>query len=342
MKNIPIKSINGNVLHDEYNSSNEELKGVVTSSGQSLSGQDQTIADTNTTQVAEALSRYSAGGGQHLIDSGTTNNYILSHVNSFTPFSAYYDGMTISFVGIFANTGVSTVNIDGQGVKDVVTFTGIPLPASTILPNRLTNIQYDLGADRFVLLEYSSADLQSTIPVGTIIHVYGNNSVFWLEADGSELSRSAFIDLFTYATTAGVVIAEASWATNKGFFGAGDGSTTFRLPDLGGYFIRNLETNDNIDPNRTNADIATIQGDAIENVTGGFDVIHGEYDHRIIDTFSGVFSDAGSGASANIASQTTGTPRNSQEIRFDVGDEVPTADENRPKNIALPAYIKVL
>ena len=340
MKDIPEKNSTGNFSNHDENSANEELKDTVTSSGQTLTSSDPNIADTNTTQVAEALSRYSAGGGQHLIDSGTTNNYILSHVNSFTPFSAYYDGMTISFVGIFANTGVSTVNIDGQGVKDVVTFTGIPLPASTILPNRLTNIQYDLGADRFVLLEYSSADLQSTIPVGTIIHVYGNNSVFWLEADGSELSRSAFIDLFTYATTAGVVIAEASWATNKGFFGAGDGSTTFRLPDLGGYFIRNLETNDNVDPNRTNADIATIQGDAIRGFSGRFRIM-GTWTSFTLDFLVTLTREAFS--HINESELTAGVgflqPSSVNEQYLEISKLGP---ENRPKNIALKAVMKVL
>lgn len=60
----------------------------------------------------------------------------------------------------------------------------------------------------------------------------------FLLADGSLKSRTAFANLFAVANTDGLVT-EVDWANgNWGCFGAGDGVTTFRLPDLRGEFRR--------------------------------------------------------------------------------------------------------
>jgi microcystin-dependent protein len=50
----------------------------------------------------------------------------------------------------------------------------------------------------------------------------------WLAADGTAVSRSTYAALFSAIGTT---------------YGAGDGSTTFALPDLRGYFVRGSGTN---------------------------------------------------------------------------------------------------
>ena len=50
----------------------------------------------------------------------------------------------------------------------------------------------------------------------------------WLSADGSAVSRTTYATLFSAIGTT---------------YGAGDGSTTFGLPDLRGYFVRGSGTN---------------------------------------------------------------------------------------------------
>jgi microcystin-dependent protein len=52
----------------------------------------------------------------------------------------------------------------------------------------------------------------------------------WLEANGSAVSRTTYAALFAAIGT---------------LYGAGDGSTTFALPDLRGYFVRGSGTNGN-------------------------------------------------------------------------------------------------
>lgn len=61
-------------------------------------------------------------------------------------------------------------------------------------------------------------------PVGTISFFGGTTApAGWLIADGRAVSRTTYVDLFT---AIGIV------------YGAGDGSTTFNLPDLRGMFVR--------------------------------------------------------------------------------------------------------
>lgn len=58
----------------------------------------------------------------------------------------------------------------------------------------------------------------------------------WLKANGATVSRALYPDLFAAIGTV---------------FGAGDGATTFGLPDLRGEFIRSLDEARGVDPDRT-------------------------------------------------------------------------------------------
>jgi phage-related tail fiber protein len=57
----------------------------------------------------------------------------------------------------------------------------------------------------------------------------------WLICDGSLISRTVYIDLFSAIGTT---------------FGSGDGATTFALPDLRGEFIRGWDDDRSIDSDR--------------------------------------------------------------------------------------------
>ena len=101
-----------------------------------------------------------------------------------------------------------------------------------------------------------------------------------------------------------------------------------RLPDLRGEFIRGYDDGRGVDSGRS---LLTAQGDAIRNITG---TVTG-----ISETFS--YSGSGSGVFRRTSSGTgaDGTPRsvdwsNAGTLDFDVSRVVPTANENRPRNIA--------
>nr|WP_239375313.1 phage tail protein [Snodgrassella gandavensis] len=139
----------------------------------------------------------------------------------------------------------------------------------------------------------------------------------WLKANGATVSRTAYAGLFAVLGT---------------YYGAGDGSTTFNLPDLRGEFIRSYDDRRGVDPGRW---LGRRQGDAIRNITGACSGAMGV----VIDSFAGAFFDNGA-RDATAATSTTKVTYN-DDFCFDASRVVPTANENRPRNIALLACIKV-
>lgn len=94
------------------------------------------------------------------------------------------------------------------------------------------------------------------------------------------------------------------------------------LPDLRGEFIRGFDAGRNVDSART---VLSAQGDAIRNITGEMY----EANDRMIK-FTGALYDGGFvGGKSGLGGGNAG-----HKVRFDASRVVPTANENRPRNIA--------
>jgi len=153
-------------------------------------------------------------------------------------------------------------------------------------------------------------------PVGSVImHAASTAPSGWLECDGSTVNRSTYPDLFN-----------AIGST----FGAGDGSTTFGLPDLRGEFIRGWDNGRGVDSARS---FGSNQEFAIENITGEFGIP--EAAGSLPGT--GVFDSTIYTSGVTGAGQSGETGR---KYRFDASTSVKTSDETRPRNIALMYIIK--
>lgn len=90
------------------------------------------------------------------------------------------------------------------------------------------------------------------MPVGAIMPFAGTTGTptGWVKANGALLSRTTYSALFAYASSQGLVT-ESDWtATSSGRFSVGDGSTTFRIPDTRGMFIRGLDESRGLDASR--------------------------------------------------------------------------------------------
>jgi phage-related tail fiber protein len=84
----------------------------------------------------------------------------------------------------------------------------------------------------------------------------------WLKLNGATgLSRTAYINLWSYAQTSGN-LAASDGARADGQFGPGNGSSTFSLPDYRGNFIRGWADGRAVDTGRA---IGTLQLDTITN-----------------------------------------------------------------------------
>jgi competence transcription factor ComK len=140
----------------------------------------------------------------------------------------------------------------------------------------------------------------------------------WLKCNGALLSRTVYADLFAKIGTA---------------FGAGNGYSTFSIPDLRGEFLRALDDGKGVDVGRV---LGSTQADAIRDISGQLLGIGGQPQGN--PSANGVFLETlqynGGGAGGG------GQLYNTSNFSFDASRVVPTASENRPRNIALLACIK--
>ena len=109
-----------------------------------------------------------------------------------------------------------------------------------------------------------------------------------------------------------------------------------QLPDLRGEFVRGWDNGRGVDAQRV---LLSAQGDAIRNITGGSDNILKSKTTANRGAFSGSETDwrpTLADSSTNLSSTNTGDSPVYKEmnIGFDASRVVPTANENRPRNIA--------
>lgn len=152
-----------------------------------------------------------------------------------------------------------------------------------------------------------------SVPAGSV-HYFATQTPpdGYLVANGALVSRTVYARLFSAIGTT---------------FGEGDGGSTFQLPDLRGEFLRGWDAARNLDPERG---FGTVQGDAIRNIIGTFG--GNDQERRFL---SGPFYYIGTDGGGK-----TGSSNGTDNFGFVASRVVPTANENRPHNVALLACIK--
>lgn len=139
----------------------------------------------------------------------------------------------------------------------------------------------------------------------------------WLKADGTAVSRTTYAALFAAIGTT---------------FGVGDGSTTFNVPDMRGEFVRGWDDGKGTDSGRTFGSSQAGQMQAHAHVDGFPRASGNTYTNSLYGTTSsGTYN-----TSAQASGTYTGVFANTSTVG---GTE--NSNENRPRNIALLACIKV-
>ncbi|EEW1799269.1 tail fiber protein [Escherichia coli] len=104
---------------------------------------------------------------------------------------------------------------------------------------------------------------------------------------------------------------------------------TNKLPDLRGEFIRGWDDGRGIDTNRS---LLSSQGDAIRNIIGA-----------LVDVrFNSYPSDSGAFTTSDIGDASSDSIKGgyAKRVTFDASRVVPTANENRPRNIAFNYIVR--
>lgn len=144
-------------------------------------------------------------------------------------------------------------------------------------------------------------------PPGTVAAFAGSDApAGWLKCAGQAVSRATYGALFAYIGTT---------------YGAGDGSTTFNVPDMRGEFVRGLDDGRGVDAGRA---IGSAQGHAIES-----------HSHQVYGQDNNALPNGASSAElANV--EPPGSPAAVNQVA--TGNTGGT--ETRPRNIALLYCIK--
>ena len=163
----------------------------------------------------------------------------------------------------------------------------------------------------------------SKTPAGTIITFASSTApTGYLKANGALLSRSTYAALFAAIGTT---------------FGIGDGSTTFALPDLRGYFPRGWDDGRGIDASRvfgSNQDDAYLNHSHTASETSA-----GAHTHNIAVNNSGLYPGYYASSNSNITPLTTSSA-GAHTHTVTVATSTTGTTETRPKNIALLYCIK--
>jgi len=168
--------------------------------------------------------------------------------------------------------------------------------------------------------------VQSITPTGAIMaFAYSLPESGWLLCDGRAVSRSTYAALFGAIAT---------------YYGTGDGSTTFNIPDLRGYFIRGFGTNSDGTASGTfGAKTGFATARPTTGLTGTTNST-GSHRHGIQISFTasgaGYSYESGNSINENPGAYTLFDGTHSHTVAIDGGGDA----ETRPKNIAFPYYIK--
>lgn len=119
-----------------------------------------------------------------------------------------------------------------------------------------------------LILKAKATPPNKTVPTGSIMDYTGTSAPDgFIIANGAELSRTTFADLYTWAVSNNLLVDKSKIpSTAHAFYGTGNGTTTFTIPDLRGVFRRGAD----LQSDRGASTVGVYQPDGLPNITGGY------------------------------------------------------------------------
>lgn len=239
---------------------------------------------------------------------GTSTALTLTPVPAI---SAYTANQRFSVKFHVASGANPTLNASAKGAKGLKQYNAAGAKvAAVFFADQVGDVVYD-GTDWVLMNSIPAAFIEEP----SAVKAFARNTAptGWLKANGAAVSRTVYDKLFAAIGTT---------------FGAGDGSTTFNIPDLRGEFIRGWDDGRNIDTGRV---FGSSQLDSLQNVTGN---VGGVRNDAASVTPSGAFLNLGS------AGNFTNGGAQMSNVNFDMSRVARTSTETRSRNVALLLCIK--
>jgi microcystin-dependent protein len=210
-------------------------------------GQAPSTVNDSARAMMAAASKYRDDVAGAIATAGTSSAYTLASFQVFDTL-AHMDGAMIAFTPHTGNSTPVTLNVDGLGAKPLRTAPGQELAVGALVTGTPYVATYFNATGEWILRSsFAGAD----VPLGVALPFFasvlpGSNFVF---PSGQAISRTTYGVLFALLGTT---------------YGAGDGSTTFNIPDLRGYVLAGKD-----DMNGSAANRITSGGSGIAGTTLG-------------------------------------------------------------------------
>lgn len=284
-----------------------------------LDGLHASSSNTGSTVVArDASGNFSAGTITADLTGTASTASTLTGLTSTVAELNFVDGVT-SNIQTQLNGKVNTADVSATSIGNTIVLRDDSSDVNarlfrstyaeqTTMPSVTADICFrnDAASDNYMRFMSSDAfkswlgNIEATTPVGTVVALAGSAvPVGFLECNGATISRSTYSGLFSKIST---------------LYGAGDGSTTFKLPDLRGEFIRGWDHGRGVDTSRT---LGSSQADELKS-----------HNHTYVRTdYATSATDYQFAGSYSLSQATTLTGNTG-------------GNETRPRNIALMYCIK--
>ena len=278
---------------------------------------------------------------QYGVATGTANSLAVTLPSNLTVIP---DGMYMTVISAVANTGPAsltlTLGTTIVGTAAIVKGNNHALAAGDIPgAGYPMQINWSTVYDTWVLQNPATGIFVSSVPTGAIVQFPAASAPDgYLACAGQLVSRITYAALWTFAQASGNIAAsDAAWQVGQ--FSPGNGSSDFRLPQYGGYFLRSLDQGNGIDPARS---IGTAQASQNQLHTHSTTVTdpghrHGQYTPA---EFQGIrFTDA-SGQDTWEGILYQGYQTQSATTGISVSNANQGGNETRPINVSVLTCIK--
>lgn len=178
----------------DYNRLIHEIDNTLKSSGQDLLLINNNKAQS--VQLQQAIKNYASSSNLYIEDAGSAvNTYIVKGNKDFATPKAYVNGMVVKFKSNYSNTGASTINVCGLGVKNVyMDFSSSTIDSDSITSGIIVELIYIEELNGFYLVRNASISTGLSF-LGQIIH-----SILPINNDKVKLFDGSLIDQSIYGT----------------------------------------------------------------------------------------------------------------------------------------------